>query len=141
MTRNPFDDKDAKPDGKTLAAALGSTMTSWNAIVNELAERSGLVQEWKFYGKKYGWQLKVATKKAAVIYMIPHEGSFLAALALPPKAVDAVRTSDLPPDVIREIEAAKTYSEGRPARVEVTGKKQLEVVRRLLAIKLESARH
>jgi hypothetical protein len=139
MTSNPFDDKAAKPDPTSLSDALGKAKRSWDAIVDDLGKRnSGLVQTWKFYGKKYGWQLKVATKRAALLYMIPRRGGFLAALTLNAKALGSLRTSDLPANLVREIESSRTYPEGRPARVEVTSEKQVDVVKRLLAIKLAS---
>src|SRR5687768_12361295 len=128
MTTNPFDDKSVKPDDAALAKALGKSKTQWDALLCYLDE-SGVSREWRFYGAKYGWQIKAANKKSAVLYMIPHDGSFLGALALKGKAIDAVRASNLPPALIKEIESGKEYSEGRPARIEVTGKKQADLVK------------
>jgi hypothetical protein len=91
--------------------------------------------EWKFYGKKHGWQIKALRKKKALLYLIPHQGSFLAGMALDEQAVAAVRDSALPPTLVEEIVSAKPSPEGRPARVEVETKAQAELVRRLLAIK------
>jgi hypothetical protein len=135
MTNNPFDDKATRPDDAALAKVLGKSRTHWDALLAYLGE-AGVAREWKFYGAKYGWQIKAANKKSAVLYMIPHEGSFLAALALKSKAVEAVRASNLPAGLIKEIESAKEYAEGRPARVEVATKSQAEMVKRLVAIKL-----
>jgi hypothetical protein len=132
---NPFNDKAAKPAEAALSKALGKSRPLWDALLAYLDE-AGVGREWKFYGAKYGWQIKAATKKVAVLYMIPHEGSFLAALALKGKAVEAVRASKLPAALIKEIVNAKEYAEGRPARIEVTGKKQADIVKQLVAIKL-----
>jgi hypothetical protein len=62
---------------------------------------------------------------------------FLAGMALGEQAWEAVRESALPPTLIDEIAAAKPSSEGHPARVEVETKAQAELVRRLLAIKVD----
>jgi hypothetical protein len=137
MASPEFDDKSHAPDEASLAAALGKAKAHWDAIVRHAEkECDGLLREWKFYGKKYGWQLKFSDKRRAVLYLIPHRNSFLAAMALSPEAVGALREHDLPAALVREIEDAKAAPEGRPARVEVSSKKDADLVRQLLAIKL-----
>jgi Protein of unknown function (DUF3788) len=127
------------PDDATLEQALGRTKKLWDAIVDHVDSLpNGLVREWKYYGKKHGWQMKVTDRKRAVLYLIPHDGSFLAALALNDKAVAALPSQKIPPRLVREIATAKTYPEGRPARVEVTSTSDLMVVKKLLALKLSA---
>jgi hypothetical protein len=125
------------PDDAALAQTLGKTKNVWDAIVDHIDRLpNGLVRKWKFYGTKYGWQMKVTDGKRAVLYLVPHEGTFLAALALNDKAVAALRSQKIPPRLLREITTGKTYPEGRPARIEVTSRRDLAVVKKLLALKL-----
>jgi hypothetical protein len=131
-----FDDKTRGPDDAALGRALGKAKKSWDDIVEHVKGLPGVSREWKFYGKKYGWQLKVADTKRALLYLVPHAGGFLAALALNDKAVAALRPQNLPASLIREIETAKAYPEGRPARIEVTNTKDAALVKKLLALKL-----
>jgi hypothetical protein len=140
MATSCFDDKTRAPDDARLSAALGKAFRHWQAILAHLeAARPGLAREWKFYGAKLGWQLKVADRKRAVVYLVPHEGGFLAAMALSDAAVAAVRASRaLPAELVREIEAAKQFPEGRPARVEVTAARHAETVKQLLSVKLQA---
>ena len=134
-----FDDKAHKPTDKRLATALGKAKKCWDAVLGGVDRApTRLGREWKFYGARFGWQLKVTDGKRAVLYLVPREGGFLATMALSERAVAAVRASDLPPTLVNEIESAKVLPEGRPARIEVTSAKQLEVVRQLLAIKLHA---
>lgn len=127
------------PDDAALGRALGKTKKVWDAIVDHLDRLpNGLVRNWTFYGTKYGWQLKVTDGKRAVLYLIPHEGSFLAALALNDKAVAALRSQKIPSRLLREITTGKTYPEGRPARIKVTSRRDLAVVMKLLGIKLRT---
>jgi hypothetical protein len=127
------------PNDATLEQALGKTKKVWDTIIDHLDQLpNGLVREWKYYGKKHGWQMKVTDRKRAVLYLIPHDGSFLAALALNDKAVAALPSQKIPPRLVREIAAGKTYPEGRPARVEVTSTSDLMVVKKLLALKLRA---
>jgi Protein of unknown function (DUF3788) len=127
------------PDDATLEQALSTTKKLWDAIVAHLDSLpNGLVREWKFYGKKHGWQMKVTDGKRAVLYLIPHDGSFRAALALNDQAAAALRSQKIPPSLVREITTAKAYPEGRPARVNVTRRSDLTVVKKLLALKLRA---
>ncbi len=134
---NDIFDKSKTPDEAVLSNLLGPCKTHWDAILEHVEKANGrLVREWKFYGAKYGWQLKVADRKHALVYLIPHQGSFLAAMGLNEKAVAALKASTLPGSLVHEVESAKAYPEGRPARIEVTGPDQAEIVRQLLDIKL-----
>ena len=132
-------DRSKAPDETALSEMLGKTAAHWNALLRHLASTvPGLVCEWKFYGPKYGWQLKVSSKRRAVLYLVPEQGAFVAAMALNDAAVEVMRASDLPEPIVREITTAKRYPEGRPARVRVTSRVHAGTVRRLLAIKLAS---
>jgi hypothetical protein len=131
-----FDEKTEPPDDAALAQVLGRSKAHWDAILRHVESIDGATVEWKFYGKKHGWQVKALRKKKALIYLIPHQGSFLAGMALDDQAVEAVRDSSLPSALVEEIVASKSAPEGRPARVEVETKAQAELVRRLLSIKL-----
>jgi Protein of unknown function (DUF3788) len=125
------------PNDATLEQTLGKTKKIWDAIVDHVDSLpNGLVREWKYYGKKHGWQMKVTDGKRAVLYLIPHDGSFRAALALNDKAVAALPSQKIPPRFLREITAGKAYPEGRPARIEVTSRRDLTVVKKLLRINL-----
>lgn len=138
MTEPLFTDAGKPPDDAALAAALGRAKRHWDAILASLPE-DGIAREWKFYGAKYGWQLKIAKGKRAMLYLVPRPSKFGAALALPDQAVAALRGSGLPAALVQEIESARRYPEGRPARIEVSAREDAEIVQRLLAIKLEHA--
>ena len=136
MQGSVFDDKAHAPDDAALAAMLGRTKRHWDAVVaHGLDAADGVTEEWKFYGKKHGWQLKLLHKRRALLWLVPHEKSFLAGMALRESAMDQVRASKLPKDLIREIVEAKAYMEGKPARIEVTNLKDVATVKKLLAIK------
>src|SRR5262245_47765248 len=79
-----------------LAQLLGPARSHWDALLGSIGADAGMTREWKFYGAKHGWQLKLVTQKRALAYLIPREGRFTVALALSPAALDAVRASRLP---------------------------------------------
>lgn len=132
-----FDQKSAPPDEAALSRALGKAKKAWDATLAHLRDAcEGVETEWKFYGAKHGWQIKATRQKKAVLYLIPHADKFVAATALPPRALAALDDAGLPAALVAAVRSAKAYAEGTPARVEVTGPRQVAVVRRLLALRL-----
>ncbi len=132
-------DKSRVPDDADLAQVLGAAKSHWDALVAHIRERCpDATHEWKHYGAKYGWQLRVVFRKKALVYLIVHRGGFNAALALRPPAVAALRDAGLPEELVREIEAAKDAHEGRPARIFVKTKKDAVVAAKLIGLKLDS---
>ena len=135
MTGSAFFDRDVMPDEAALSATLGRTRVHWDAVVAHATAEGDVEPVWKHYGKKHGWQLKLMRKRRALLFLVPHERSFLAGLALPADDLDAVRAAGLPADLIEAIQAGPVYREGRPARVEVTSQKDVKTVKKLIRLK------
>lgn len=132
-----FDEKEARPDDDALTETLGRTRRHWDEILAHARDVcDGLGEEWKFYGRKHGWQLKLQARKRGILYLVPHRKSFLAGMAIRESAMDLVRKSRLPADLKKEIEDAKPFMEGRPAHVEVTNLRHVASVKKLIDLKL-----
>ena len=129
-----LDDKASEPDDDALVATLGGTKPHWDALMRLVEAVDGVTVAWKFYGKKYGWQVKALRKKKALLYLIPHAGSFLAGMGVSDSALVALRASDLPLELVAAITEAPRFPEGHPARIEVTGAAEADLVARLLTI-------
>ena len=112
-----FVDRGRPPDDDGLAAALGTTRRHWDDILAHVNGSDGVAREWKFYGAKHGWQMVARTGKRALLYLIPNRDGFMAALAVRDAALAAVRAAGLPPALVRAIEDARPYAEGRPVRI------------------------
>ena len=133
-----FVDKSARPTDSDLAEALGRTKAHWDTIAEHVeTSYDRITTTWIHYGKKYGWQLKFIIKKKVLLYLVPQKKSFIAVTAMPDRALPGLRDSALPPELIAEIEGSKKYPEGRIARVDVTAKKHVKTVERLVAVKYE----
>lgn len=134
-----FIDKSVKPDNILLVKAIGDTAKFWEAIKKHITDTHGAcVEEWKFYGAKYGWTLKVLLKKRNLFFFTPLRGYFRAAFVFGDRAVTAVEKSDLPTDLIETLRNARKYAEGRGIRVEVRSLKDVESVIRLVDIKIQN---
>ena len=127
------------PGDNDLAEAPGKAKNIWDDIIEHLEQSySDLFQEWKKSGKKYSWVIRLATKKKVVVYLIPESAYFQAAFILGPKAVEAVRGSDLPATVKDEVENAKQYAEGRPLRMNIKTAADLKLAKKISAVKMRS---
>jgi hypothetical protein len=137
MSANAFIGKAEQPTDEELAAELGAAKAVWDQLVSELAEHhEAAVREWNSYSRKAGWALRLKRQARTIVYLSPCRGCFVVSFALGDKALKAARESGLPPRVLKIIDEAKKYAEGTAVRLEVTGAKDIPIVRKLAAAKL-----
>jgi hypothetical protein len=137
MSLSAFNDKSRPPRDDDLAATLGSTFVFWNELKRHIASRfTPLQTEWGFTSMKTGWGLRLKQEKRTILYMTPCQGYFLASLALGEKAVKAAHESDLSASVLRIIDDARRYAEGRGVRLEVRSAGDVRNVEKLATIKM-----
>jgi len=70
--------------------------------------------------------------------MTPRAGHFLASFALGEKAVKAAHENDLPVSVLKTIDIAKKYAEGRGVQIEVRNGIDVRNVEKLATIKMST---
>ena len=139
MALSIFDDKNSPPKKKDLETALGRSFRLWLDLTAWLDERFGPVNEtWQFSGIKWGWSLKVKQKKRAIVYLTPQKKCFLAGFALGEKAVKAAIATGLPGDILKLVQEAPKYAEGRGVRVEVKNQRQNGAVKTLAEAKMST---
>jgi hypothetical protein len=137
MALSAFDDKSKKPSAGDLERMLGRTSAHWNNLKTHIAaEYAPLDDTWNFAGAKWGWSLRLKQKKRTVLYMTPRKGHFLVGFVLGERAVKATHDSDLPDAILAVIDEAKKYAEGRGVRIEIRNKRDLEITKKLAAIKM-----
>ncbi|MDH4195925.1 MAG: DUF3788 domain-containing protein [Candidatus Aminicenantes bacterium] len=137
MAFTGFFEKSKSPTDKDLAEALGPAIGLWHELRRLIAQQFvPLTEEWVFGGKNYGWSLRLKQKKRAVLYMKPLPGYFLASFAFGEKAVQAAHQGDLPASVLKTIDDAPKYPEGRAVRMEVKSARDVRAVLKLAAIKM-----
>jgi hypothetical protein len=134
-----LDDKARVPEEKDLVEVLGRSKNLWDQLKAHVErEYEPLTEKWSFSGKQYGWSLGLKRKKRTVLYLIPCARHFLVAFVLGEKAVKAARDSDLPAPVLKMINSARVYVEGRGVRFEVRKKADLAAIEKLAAIKMSN---
>jgi hypothetical protein len=135
---NAFVGKAKRPTQGELTAALGASKALWDRVVDDLSGKHKLAQEWNSYSKRAGWSLRLKRGERNIVYLSPFHGCFCASFALGDKAVQAARKSGLPQKALAVIDQAKKYAEGTGVRIEVQGPEDLDIVKKLAAIKLDN---
>lgn len=139
MALSVFDDKARQPTEADLARALKGSFVFWNELKERTASRfTPLTFEWGFTGKSTGWGLRLKHKDRVILYMTPCNGYFLASFALGEKAVQAAREAKLPSPLLKIIDSARKYAEGRGVRLRVTSARDVRNIGKLAVIKMST---
>jgi hypothetical protein len=129
-----FDDKNKQPDDALLTKALGPAKKLWDEFIDHIArEYEPVTLEWGFYK---AWSLRPKSKKRTIVHLIPQIGYFICAYVLGGKATEEARRADLPKAILKTINEARVYAEGRGFRLEVKNKQDLETMKKLASIKM-----
>jgi hypothetical protein len=134
-----FSDKLLQPTDEMLALALGETKEIFDAIVLFIETEFGESHiEWKHYGAKIGWSIKVFNKNRNVMFVGPEDGYFRIAFAFGQKAYLEIIDSNLPDIIKLQLTESKVYVEGRPLRLEIRNQTDVEPLWQLINIKLRN---
>jgi hypothetical protein len=137
MSVSVFDSKLVLPNEKMLATELGKTKEHFNLIASFIRNEGGdLRLEWKFYGEKSGWLLKMLCKKRNMMFVVPGKDHFKVSFIFGEKAVGEIMASDLPDFIKQLISGSKKYPEGRGIQLEIKTRKDCEQILNLIRIKL-----
>lgn len=139
MSASTFDDKNRMPDDFALTAELAETKTNLDRICSFIESETGqLTREWKHYGQKAGWTLKLISKKRNLLFVLPQNGYFAVGFVFGDRAVEAVLKSQLPEAIKNELVNARKYAEGRGIRFEIKDDSEMESVLKLIRIKIDN---
>lgn len=134
-----FDDKTQTPDENLLSEKLGPSFQFWQEIRTLVRDNyDNIIEEWKFYGQKYGWQLKTFLKKRNLFFLIPSDSCFRIVFVFGDKAVNEIEKSDVAKNLKNDIMNAKKYAEGRGLPIEVIDNKYLADIKMLIDIKVNN---
>ncbi|MBN2409067.1 MAG: DUF3788 family protein [Candidatus Aminicenantes bacterium] len=139
MERSVFTDRSKKPDNRRLNKAIGESGPHWTAIKAHVLKKHGeALEEWKYYGPKAGWVLKVLLRRRNVFFLTPLKGYFRIAFVFGDRAASTVEKSNVPAAVKKELKETRRYVEGRALRIEVKRQKDVPAVKKLIDIKIAS---
>lgn len=136
MALSAFTDKTHQPTNKDLRTVLGKAYPAWVRLIELVSDRiDPISQVWGFTSASTGWGLRLKRNDRIILYMTPRDDHFLVSFALGEKAVAAARVSKLPRTVLKAIESAPKYAEGRGVRLEVRQAREVSAIATLAEIK------
>ena len=139
MSNRNFSNKLIIPDEEMLASEIGETKKYFDQICRFIEEETGnLTPEWKHYGQKAGWALKLISKKRNLMFVGPEEGFFRIAFVFGDRAVEAIMKSSLPEAIKDELMNARKYAEGRGIRFEIRNESEMVSILQLIRIKIQN---
>lgn len=120
------------PDDAELQRILDEAYPAYRALLDSAPE---LRPEWKYYGQKYGWSLKLFAGRRNLCFLAARERELGVAFVFGKRDVPRVLAAAIPQAMKDEFAAAKPYPEGQGLRIKVRTLADLEPVQELLAIK------
>jgi hypothetical protein len=104
------------PDPSSIAAALGPAY-SWFEGLTEAA--GGFERDWKHYGKKYGWKLKIHDGAKALLELTIGARGFRIGLAAREREIEVLRQDPIAAPALATFLDGKETKEGWGIRIEV----------------------
>jgi hypothetical protein len=139
MAETIFNDKTNQPTEESIAEKLGTVYPYWMEIKEFVDELVGnTTNEWKFYGKNYGWQLKTLLKKSNLFFLIPYDSFFKIVLIFGDRAVAEIEKSTISDQIKIDIINAKKYMEGRGIGIDVKDGEFIEDIKVLIDLKINN---
>lgn len=134
-----FNDKQQQPTDEMLLSTMGDAKTLLDEIIRFVETEFGECHtEWRFYGAKIGWSLKVFHKKRNILFVGPEADYFRVAFAFGERAYVKIMESDMPEYIKTQLAEATVYVEGRPLRLEIKTAADTVPLLQLIKIKLEN---
>ena len=84
MSVGVFTDKGHAPTAEQISESIGSRRAAWEDIVQVIRESYSHQEDWRFYGKNYGWALRFRKGGKTLVSLYPAEGSFTVQLIFRP---------------------------------------------------------
>jgi hypothetical protein len=124
-----------EPTRAEIDEILGDGVALLEAFLRRNPE---LRPEWKYYGPKNGWSLKVFRKKRNMCFVGHEPGALAMAFVFGERAYDRLLTSDMRPALRKAVEGARRFPEGRGIRLVLRDESDLDDAQLLLDIKMST---
>jgi hypothetical protein len=120
------------PTEAEVRAVLGDGV----GLLETFLERNRYLRpEWKYYGPKNGWSLKLFHKKRNMCFIGSHPGALAMMFILGERAFKRVLESDLRPELRQQVDTARKFPEGYGVRLVLASESDLGDAQALLEIK------
>jgi hypothetical protein len=121
------------PSDAQVRRLLGPALPAWKALLEGGEDRR---HEWKRYGARADWVLRVCEGKRTVLWARPIPSALRATVIVGERAVAAGLAGGLPERLKKRLRASPAYPEGRAVRFRLRSAAGVGDVERLVALKL-----
>lgn len=133
--------KDQKiyPGTEVLKEALGKSYSVYEELFETITGKDyGLVPEWRYYNDGKAWLCKVCHKKKTVFWLSVWEGGFFkTAFYFTEKTGAAIGSLEIDEGIKKSFKAHKPVGKLLPLAIEVTVKKQLPDLLKIISYKMK----
>ena len=136
MAKSVYLDKIIQPDEAMLSASVGRQKEQWDAIVLFVSETyAACTQEWKYYGKAWGWSLVLKSKTKTLCYLTPAEGYFQVSIIFNDKGRAMAANAALPETVLQAVDASKSNPQNIPYDFNVRENDDVDIAKKLIEVR------
>jgi hypothetical protein len=133
-----LDDRSVVPTSDYVFSLLGEKKILWQEIHAFLEENyKDASGSWNYYNDGKRWLYKMVLKKKTLFWGSLLKEGFRITFYFGDKALPLIEESSLPEKVITDFKNAKKYGAIRPVTLEVLSKDEVEIIRKLIAIKVK----
>ncbi|HOU13601.1 MAG TPA: DUF3788 family protein [Anaerolineae bacterium] len=141
MSIGAFTDKKHQPTEDEVFAMIGQKLPFWQELTQFIRETYPADEDFTFlYGKKYGWARRFRIRKQLLTSLYPAEGGFIVQINLSPEAVEQALAMQPGKNAREAIARAHPYPEGRWVFIPVGAADDVQDIKRLLALRVETKR-
>ena len=131
-----LNDKNTKPTDAVFKSKVGSAFKYYKEIENHILKNyDSIKKEWKYYGQKNGWLLKIFYKNRNLLFIIPSKSFFRIVFVFGDRAVKTIEESEIKDYLKEAIKAARKYAEGRSLSIDIKDDIYIEDIKSLIEIK------
>jgi len=131
-------DKLALPTPGLLSSILGEKSLWWDQIVNSAkADYKEVSEVWRYYNDGKQWLFRLLQKKKTICWIGVLKDTFKVSFYFGDKAEPLIESSDLPDHIKNSFATAKRYNNFRGLSITMKEVKDIEIVLKLVAVKMK----
>ncbi len=135
MSIGLFVDKEHPPTLDEVWGAIGAKRSLWESLVQLVVDNYRVQEDFKFYGKKYGWALRFRKRSKALLSIYPGKKTFVVQIVVGPTQIEKTSDLGLGENVRKVFEDAHQFPEGRWLFIKIKSKRDVNDIQQLLLLK------
>ena len=138
MEKPILSDKNQFPTEAIIFSHIGKAKALWLGLFEYIhTNHPDFTEEWRYYNDGKSWLLKVTQKKKTIFWLSILQGSFRTTFYFGDKAEKLIMAGDVSAEMKEQFKNGKKYGKIRGLTIHYNRKKDIEVAKSLIAVKLQ----